>query len=562
MKQSKVEVMLRKRGDIDPSGYAYLHEAEKEGKTPAEIISYLAETGILKNPQMLSILGEYYELPTVDILTYPVDLHSVAMIPKRIAEKYNILAIGTEGYHLILAVHDPMNLYAFEDVRLVTNMQIKTILALKEELQHAIDLHYSEVLAQDAADRMKTSSRLEKFLIPDLMLEDDDEELAPTVRLLNSLLIKGYNTNISDIHIEPYEKEATIRMRRDGMLLPYMNVSLTAHQGLAARTKILAKLDIAEKRKPQDGHFGIVLNHKELNLRVSFVPTVFGEKCVIRFLTTNKTIDHASTFGMTPANYQKMQKLLANPYGLIYISGPTGSGKTTTLYEVLRYMSNRPVNIITIEDPVERNIPKINQMQVNEMAGITFQTGMRAMLRQDPDIIMVGETRDSETAVISARAAMTGHLVFSTLHTNDAASAVVRLKDLGLPDYLIENSLVGVVAQRLVRKICPYCKTEYTTTDIEANMFSGAVRPVTLFKGTGCHLCENTGYLGRIAVHEILMIDRTCRAIISEGYSIEKVKSHLQEQGISSLREEIESLVLTGITSVDEMERVTYQMQR
>lgn len=560
MSYSKIEIILQEHNLIAPEQLVQLSKTELVNKTPIEAAEYLMENNYLTKSEMLLFLGAYFALDVIDVLTYPVDLQAVARIPKSIAKKYSILAIGVEGNHLILAVYDPMNLYALEDVRLVTNMQLQLRLAAKDDISNAIELHYSEVLARSAADSIKSAPSFDGFLFPP-PLADDQEEQAPTVRLLNSLLVKGYNTNVSDIHIEPNQDETVIRMRCDGMLLPYMTLALSVHQGLIARTKILAQLDIAEKRRPQDGHFRITLNKSELNLRVSFIPTVYGEKCVIRFLTTSGTIDLLSSFGMAAKNYHKMRQLLKHSYGLIYFSGPTGSGKTTTLYEILKYLSNQPVNIMTIEDPVERNLPRINQMQINEPAGITFQTGMRALLRQDPDIIMIGETRDSETAAISARAAMTGHLVLSTLHTNDAVSAVVRLKDLGLPDYLIESSMIGVVAQRLVRKICPHCKIEYEAGEKECRILDMPVQRFVLSKGNGCHLCRQTGYLGRRAVHEILLMDYHCRRLVSAGDAVDEIRGYARQHlDMSLIRDEIKALVLAQITTVEEMERITYQL--
>ena len=392
---------------------------------------------------------------------------------------------------------------------------------------------------------------------------NSDEDQAPIVRLLNSLLLKGYNTNASDIHIEPYENETVVRMRRDGMLIPYMTLSPAIHQGIVARTKILANMDIAEKRKAQDGHFKITLDGREMNVRVSFVPTVYGEKGVLRFLTTNTPIDRSAAFGMSGDNYRRMKQLLRVPHGIIYFTGPTGSGKTTTLYSVLQYLSGRLVNIVTIEDPVERNLPKVNQIQVNERAGLNFQTGLRSILRQDPDIIMIGETRDPETAEISARAAITGHLVFSTLHTNDAASSVTRLMDMGIPAYLAAASIAGIISQRLMRKVCPYCQEEYEARPEEVKILYG--RPadpgehVRLRRGKGCYLCNETGYKGRIAIHEILSVDTEMKRMISEGRNEEELKAYaVHRHGMTTLKEEAVKMVLAGITTLEEMERLIY----
>ena len=300
-----------------------------------------------------------------------------------------------------------------------------------------------------------------------------------------------------------------------------------------------------------------------MNVRVSFVPTVYGEKGVLRFLTTNTPIDRSAAFGMSGDNYRRMKQLLRVPHGIIYFTGPTGSGKTTTLYSVLQYLSGRLVNIVTIEEPVERNLPKVNQIQVNERAGLNFQTGLRSILRQDPDIIMIGETRDPETAEISARAAITGHLVFSTLHTNDAASSVTRLMDMGIPAYLAAASIAGIISQRLMRKVCPYCQEEYEARPEEVKILYG--RPadpgehVRLRRGKGCYLCNETGYKGRIAIHEILSVDTEMKRMISEGRNEEELKAYaVHRHGMTTLKEEAVKMVLAGITTLEEMERLIY----
>lgn len=502
------------------------------------------------------------EYETIDLTTYPVDVRAVEKIPRQIASRYTVLAVHMEGSQLTVVTWNPLDLYALEDIRLVTNLRIVLVLSRKEEIDAAINLYYSEVDARSAAVRADAYENLAESYLEE-MLWPDEEIQAPIVRLLNSLLLKAYNTNVSDIHIEPYEHETVIRMRRDGLLKPYMMLPLASHRGMVVRIKILAHMDIAEKRKAQDGHFRLTLHGTEMNVRVSFVPTVFGEKCVLRFLTTNVVMDHADTFGMTLPNYQKMLRLLKNPHGIIYVTGPTGSGKTTTLYEILKQLADGPVNIVTIEDPVERNIPKLNQIQVNERAKVTFDTALRAVLRQDPDIIMVGETRDLETASASARASITGHLVFSTLHTNHAVSAAVRLQDMGVPGYMVAASVVGVVAQRLVRKVCPYCGEEYEADDREKTVLYGSVEHVPaivkLKRGKGCHLCDDTGYRGRVAIHEILEMDSGLRKLISECKMIDELEEYaIQTLHMSTLAEEARMLVLDGITDLKEMEKITY----
>lgn len=522
----------------------------------------MVESGLITPKQLYEALGEQMDLEVVDLGIYPIDRKAVELIPRRIAEKYHALAVSVERSHLVVAVEDPMNLYALEDIRLVTRNNIKLVLADTESIDRAIDFYYAEVDARLAANRANQSVKQEPVL-PHMGVGLNDDP-SPIVHLLNTLLLKGYNTNVSDIHIEPFEKETVIRMRRDGMLLPYMTLAPVLHLGLVARTKIMAQMDIAQKMKPQDGHFKAVLDGNEINIRVSFVPTAFGEKGVLRFLNTNTRIDNNQSFGMSQKNYERMLEILQIPSGIIYLTGPTGSGKTTTLYSVLQHMTKGPINIMTIEDPIEQNIDGINQIQVNEKAGITFETGLRSLLRQDPDVIMVGETRDYETAVISVRAAITGHLVFSTLHTNDTASTITRLLDMGIPSYQAANALVGIVAQRLVRKICPYCKEEYRPDEQERKIVYKNHVPkghVRLFRGKGCYLCDGTGYRGRVAVHEIMGIDSRLRRMISEECQPEEIMDYAVRHGkMSPLKEEIRSLVLDGITTVQEMKRMTFSL--
>lgn len=516
------------------------------------------------------------EYETIDLSTYPVDIKAAEKIPKQIALKYKVLAVRLEGSQLTVATWNPMDLYALEDIRLVTNMGILLVLCDKEDILSAIDLYYSEVDARNAAVHADAYKNLEDTYFEDMLLPDEEIE-APVVRLLNSLLLKAYNTNVSDIHMEPYETETVIRMRRDGTLNTYMTLPMSSHRGMVVRTKILAHMDIAEKRRAQDGHFKMKLKDTELNVRVSFVPTVYGEKGVLRFLNTNTRIDHAVTCGMTAENYQKLVRLLKHPHGIIYITGPTGSGKTTTLYSILDLLANEPVNIMTIEDPVERNIPKLNQIQVNERAHVTFNSALRAILRQDPDIIMVGETRDLETASASAKAAITGHLVFSTLHTNNAVSAAVRLQDMGVPGYMVSASVVGIVAQRLVRKVCPYCMEEYEAGERERKLLlqnldkwkalhscvqrMEVFEPLTLKRGKGCHLCDGTGYRGRVAVHEILELDTGLRKLITECKMIDELEKYvIHKLNMSTLADEVRTLVLNGVTDMKEMNKVIYSV--
>ncbi len=385
----------------------------------------------------------------------------------------------------------------------------------------------------------------------------NDSSSGTAVELLNQLLLAGFYENASDIHIEPQETCVVVRKRIDGLLVNHKTFDFEVHPSLVARVKIICGMDIAEKRLPQDGHCKIEIDEVEMNLRASTVPTIYGEKVVLRFLNTKVHVDHADTFGMREEHYQKVLDMLRRPSGILYFTGPTGSGKSTTLYLILEHLVHGPVNIMTIEDPVEKQIAGINQIQVHEQAGLTFEKGLRAMLRQDPDIIMVGETRDYQTAQISVSAAITGHLVLSTLHTNDAVSAIVRMEDMGIEPYMVANSLSGVIAQRLVRKVCPHCAVDMELGKQEAA--SLGLHGTTVRKGIGCEHCNFTGYKGRIAIHEVVVIDQMIREMIAENKTVDEIYQYAEQtQNLRRLKDDLIRLVEEGVTTTDELLRLTY----
>lgn len=511
--------------------------------------------GHVSEQQLLEALSKRMELELVELKDYPVNTAAVEKLPRQIAERYNLIAIDIDGGRLKLCMSDPLNFYAVEDVRQIAQMPVQVTLSTAQSITDAIDYHYAGIDAKNAARMANSIASVDTAALEADEGEGGDE--APVVQVLNSLLVRGYSINASDIHIEPFETHVAVRMRVDGVISDYVTLASSVHQSLVARVKILANLDIAERRLPQDGHFKITLAGVELNARVSVIPTVFGEKTVIRFLSMQVKVDNESTYGMSESNYNKFKKMLESPHGIIYITGPTGSGKTTTLYMVLETLSKRLVNISTIEDPVERNLARVNQVQVNNVAGLSFETGLRSLLRQDPDIIMVGETRDAETAQISVRAAITGHLVLSTLHTNDAISSVVRLRDMGVPPYLVGNSLVGLVAQRLMRKVCPHCAYEYTPDEAEKAILGEDMKH--LVRGRGCYQCNNTGYKGRIAVHEVVYFDKAVRRMVINEDPVDSIEQYVREhQDFKTLRDSALALVRSGISTLEEFQKVAY----
>lgn len=529
---------------------ALAYQKEHRGKRLGGI---LIELGFISERQMLEALAQRLQLKIIDVSAKTVDVQVVEQIPQQLAKKYHVLAISEEEHVLTVVTNDPLNFYGLEDIRQVTGKDLEIVLAEKPSIDKAIDYYYSEVAARIAAKDANTSFQP---VVEELELEDGEGD-APIVKLLSSLVQRAYSTNVSDIHIEPFEHHTQVRMRLDGTIVDYVTLQKTLHASLIARIKILGDLDIAERRVPQDGHFRMRLDDEYVNIRVSVIPTVFGEKAVMRLLANNSEIDHVESFGMNDENYRKFSDMMHSPNGIIYITGPTGSGKTTTLYMALEEMSKRQVNISTIEDPVEKNLAKINQVQVNNVAGLTFETGLRALLRQDPDIIMVGETRDAETAAISIRSAITGHLVFSTLHTNNAISSIVRLIDMGMEPYMIANSVVGVIAQRLMRKVCPHCAEEVETTEAQRAVVGAEISRVK--KSKGCNRCNYTGYHGRIAVHEIVHVDRHIREMITTRASMEEITTYaIEQQKMRLLRDEGLDLLKQGITTMEEFLKIAY----
>lgn len=503
--------------------------------------------------QKLDRLSERLNLRRVDISQIQVDMNAVQKIPMELAKKYHMMGVRICGDTLTVLTNDPLNFYGIEDVRQTTGLNPELLLCEEKALDNAIRYYYAEVRARRAASAANDSQQEADRKI-EAEVRDDD---TPVILLLDSLIQRAYHNDASDIHIEPFEDKTSVRMRIDGAIIDFVALQKSLHAPLIARIKILSDMDIAERRIPQDGHFRMKIEEHMVNMRVSVIPTVFGEKAVIRLLAEDARIDNAGTFGMGEADYEKLKRMLHSPNGLIYLTGPTGSGKTTTMYMILNELAKRQVNISTIEDPVEKNLPRINQCQVNNVAGMTFETGLRALLRQDPDIIMVGETRDRETASISVRAALTGHLVLSTLHTNDAVSAIVRLEDMGTEPYLVANSLVGVVAQRLMRKLCPDCSVD-AEADEQVCQFLG--KNITRIKvAVGCPHCMYTGYRGRIAIHETLYIDKKLRKMIAAGVGMEQIREYaLKAQGMTTLKECGTKLVEQGVTTMEELFRVAY----
>ena len=549
--------ILVEKGYVTPDqmNQALAWQKEHRDKRVGQI---LMELGFVSESQVLDALASRLHLNIVDVAQLSVDLQAVGKVSREVCEKNLILPVSLQGHNMEIVTNDPLNYFALEEVRQQTGCHLEISLSEEEPLRKAISYYFAEVSARKAATQANVDFAVaaqDEIEIEDLESGDDE---APIIRLLNSLIERAIKTEASDIHIEPFETETKVRMRIDGVIMEYVTIQRNIHAPLIARIKILSNLDIAEKRIPQDGHFRVTLEGGSVNIRVSILPTVFGEKAVLRIMAATTHMDHADHFGMDDYSYNQFAPMLNHPNGIIYITGPTGSGKSTTLYMVLDYLSGRNVNISTIEDPVEKNLPGINQTQVNPVAGLTFDVGLRALMRQDPDIIMVGETRDGETAGTSVRAAITGHVVLSTLHTNDAVSSIVRLEDMGVETYLVANSLVGLVAQRLMRKVCPNCSTEMPTTEQERNFLGDDIK--TIRRGAGCSRCNHTGYSGRIAVHEIVAIDNQIRRMIINHSPVEEISAYAREhQHMRTLKESGLILVKEGKTTPEELLKISYE---
>lgn len=538
---------------------AQLEEALcKQKVTGKKIGEILIDDAILSEGDMIMALEKQLEIPYTDLSKIYIDPEVPRLINENLARRHILIPINKEKNKLIVAMADPLNIFARDDVNIATGMDIEPVISNRKEIFNAIDRYYGNQRAEKAIEEFKRQYDLKS--INELLDENNDEtNNAPVVRLINTLISQAVKLRASDIHIEPAEYKIRIRFRIDGELQEVMTPEKSAYSAILTRIKIMGKMDIAEKRLPQDGRVELAVDGKDIDMRLSTIPTVFGEKIVIRLLDRSNFLSSKSELGFNQHNLQLLDKLIKYPNGIILVTGPTGSGKSTTLYAVLKELNSPNRNIITIEDPVEYRLDGINQVQVNNKAGMSFASGLRSILRQDPDIIMIGEIRDSETAEIAVRASITGHLVLSTMHTNDAPSTVTRLVDMGIEPYLVSASVVGVVAQRLVRRVCPVCKEKYSATEFEKQML-GIASDVVLYKGAGCSACSGTGYRGRTAIHEVMPVTRDIRSLIENRASIDDVRTASAANGTISLRESCKQLVLEGVTTAEEMIRVTYSI--
>jgi type IV pilus assembly protein PilB len=532
---------------------------QKSGK---KLIHVLVDEGIIPEKDLVSMLSLGLKIPILDLASFKVDTNVLSVIPKKIAERYEVLPLAQIGSILTLATADPLDVTALDDIKKITRKTVRPVLVSHKDLIAAIENYYAEqikfeeLLGGDLDPDSVEVLEEETVTAPDQQTAAD----APIIQMVDLILQEAIASRASDIHFEPYTHHLRIRYRIDGALRPAPSPPHNLYGALLTRIKIVSNLDITEKRLPQDGRFKTKFEGREIDFRVSVLPTYHGEKAVLRILDKTTIKSGLGTLGFSPKSIQRFQEAMSRPYGMILVTGPTGSGKSTTLYSVLNELNTKERNIMTIEDPVEYQIHGISQTQVNPDIGLTFANGLRSLLRQNPDIMLVGEIRDGETADIAVKAALTGHLVFSTLHTNNAAGAVTRLEDMGVEPFLISSSLIVATAQRLMRRICAQCKERaIISKTILESLPKGLkwIREAEAYRGKGCANCRNTGYRGRLAVMEVLPIDDEIQKMIIERKSSTDIDKAARQKGMKTLFEEAIEAFRKGYTTLEEVLRVT-----
>jgi type IV pilus assembly protein PilB len=547
--------ILLEGGHVTPEQLAgAVEEQRRLGRSLGRV---LVDLGVLTEGQLVAALATQIGLRFVDLSDYPVDGSAVSRVPDMVCRRHNALPIGYEDGRLLVAMADPANVFAVDDIRSMTGMEVKPVVATKSDVVAAINrYHRGEAELDDLTMAMDANAED----LDDLSSVKEIVEDAPIVKFVNLLITQAIQDRASDIHIEPTERDLRVRFRIDGVLHEIMRSPKTIQSGVISRLKIMADINIAERRIPQDGRMSVSTNGKKIDLRVATLPTVWGEKVVMRILDNSTAMLKLSDLGFGEANYDVYARSFTKPYGMILVTGPTGSGKSTTLYATLNIVSKPEVNVITVEDPVEYRLPGINQVQTNAKAGLTFAAALRSILRSDPDIVLLGEIRDHETAQIAIEAALTGHLVLSTLHTNDAPSAITRLTEMGIEPFLVGSALDCVLAQRLARKLCAKCKEAYVPTRemmLETRFpLSPDEPPPTLYRPVGCSSCSKTGYKGRLALHEVMAVSEDIERLAVEHASALTIGNVAREQGMITLRDDGLAKVRAGHTSIEEILRV------
>jgi type IV pilus assembly protein PilB len=530
-------------------------EQERKGRSLGRV---LIELGLVKETDLVAALARQVGLEFVDLTDHQIDPSAASLISDQVARRYRAMPIGFEDSRLVVAMSDPSNVFALDDIRTITGLEVKPVVATAADIDSAIRKYGQfEQSVEDIASEASSAATGESA---DLDAIEAAIEDAPIVKLVNLLITQAVTDRASDIHIEPAEKDIRIRYRIDGVLHEVMRSPKNIQAGLISRLKVMAEINIAERRIPQDGRIGLVVGGRAVDLRLATLPTVYGEKIVIRILDKTSVLLKLEDLGFSDQSYQPFEKAFRKPYGTVLVTGPTGSGKSTTLYATLNIINSVDRNIITVEDPVEYRLPGINQIQVNNKAGLTFASALRSILRADPDVLLIGEIRDRETALIAMEAALTGHLVLSTLHTNDAASAITRLVEMEVEPYLVASALDCVVAQRLARRICDHCKEAYkpSKAELEEAGFPEKLRGQIkeLFRPNGCTRCGKTGFRGRMGIYEVMPITEEIERLTAEAKSSEDINRLAIEQGMITLREDGLEKARLGLTSVDEIFRV------
>ena len=533
-----------------------LQEALKiQKETGNKIGEVLIERGFITEDDLLQALEIQLGIQRIYLDMITVDRKAVKMISESLAKKYNVFPVEFIEGKLLVLMNDPLNIIAEDDVRIASGYEVKIALCGKAEISQAISKYYSEDYMKKTAEEFRNQEKINEVLEEEL---SEDIKNAPAVKLVDSIIQNAVRSKASDIHIEPFENRVCVRYRIDGALQKQFDSPKEPLAGLITRIKIMGNMDIAEKRIPQDGIIFTRVDDENVDLRVSVLPTVNGEKIVIRILDKSAFNVDKSVLGISDDDLDKINKIINKPHGIVLVTGPTGSGKSTTLYSLLRDLNKEDKNIITVEDPVEFSMDGINQVNVNAKAGLTFASGLRSILRQDPDIVMLGEIRDTETAEIAVRAAITGHLVLSTIHTNDAPSSIVRLKDMGVAPYLVSSALVGIIAQRLIRKLCIHCKEEYIASDYEKEILGvPKYQDLTLYRKVGCNRCSNTGYKGRVGIYEVMEINGEIRDLINADKPLEEITNAALRNNMKTLNKSAMNVVLNGNSTVEELLRVT-----
>ena len=536
------------------------HALQQQKTTKRRLGQELIEEKVITEQQLIDVLQMQLGLEFVDLSVNIPETPLADLVPRSIAQKYNVVPVRLRANTLYLAMSDPLNFVAIEEVKTASRKRVVPMISTTDGIERAISNLYGNEGANRAIADMKRDLAAAQMAMQQTgtAASNEDTAAAPTVRLVNSIIERAVVETDSDIHIEPYENELRVRMRIDGLMCAVMTVPRDLQASVVSRLKIMGGMDITERRVPQDGRAAIRVKERDIDLRLSTLPTIYGEKFVIRLLDKDSQLLSKEKIGLQGEDLQKFDRLLRHSSGVVLIVGPTGSGKSSTMYTMIRDLNTEQVNLVTLEDPVEYNIDGVNQVQINEKTGMTFASGLRSILRQDPDIIAVGEIRDGETAEIAMRAAITGHLVLSTVHTNDALSTVERLKDIGVPNYLIAGALNGVISQRLVRTICPDCKQAYDPTAQElAELGLPADSKQKLFRGKGCPNCFGRGYRGRTAVFEMLVLSRRMRSAIAKGMDREDLREILRQEGdYATLQENCRRLVQDGVTTIEEARRL------